>query len=482
MSLRTRIASIVALTVTVLLIGVGAAVQVVTASTLVAAVDDDLRAIATSIRRDPRGLVVLAPGRDRFGGAAGLVQIVDDQGVVPIPRRGMAGPAADVVRLPVDDEVLAVARGDAPVSIRTLDVEGVRLRMLVSPIGDRFAVQVARPLDEVEAVIGALRRRTVLLTAAGALLAALAAWFVAGRSIRPVVALTSAVERVRDGADLARRVSPVISGDDEVARLARAFDAMLERLEASRVAQDRLAADASHELRTPLTSLRTNVEVLAADAERLAPEARRQLTEDVIGQLEELTVMVDGLVSLTRVDTGSSERTEVDVALLAADVVGTARRRFPQRADDLMLDVVDVTGDGAGAVAGAGGRHAYGDARELTLAVSAMVDNAVKYAPSGPIVVRVEGSRGDGVVRITVRDHGPGVDEALLPNLFARFYRTPDARSRPGAGLGLALVDRVARAHGGEASVVLVAPHGLAVTLMLPVHEQPVHDRERRDT
>jgi two-component system, OmpR family, sensor histidine kinase MprB len=473
MSLRARIAWIVALTVTVLLVAVGAAVQVVTASTLVAAVDEDLRAIAASIERDPRGLVVLAPGRDRFGGAAGIVQVVDERGIVPLPRRGMTGAAADVVRLPVDDEVLAVARGDASASIRTLEVEGIRLRMLVAPITERFAVQVARPLDEVETVIGALRRRTVLLTMAGALLAALAAWLVAGRSIRPVAALTSAIEGVRDGADLARRVSPVTSGDDEVARLARAFDAMLERLEASRVAQDRLAADASHELRTPLTSLRTNVEVLAADAERLAPDVRRQLTEDVIGQLEELTAMVDGLVTLTRVDTGTSEHVVVDVALLAADVVAASRRRFPQRADDLILDVTDG--------GGAGGALTVGDARELTLAVGAMVDNAVKYAPEGTIVIGVERSRDDGVLRVTVRDQGPGVDAALLPDLFARFYRTPDARSLPGAGLGLALVDRVARAHGGEAHAALVAPHGLSVTLTLPAHEQAVHDRERRD-
>ena len=476
MSLRARIAWIVALTVTVLLVAVGAAVQVVTASTLVAAVDEDLRAIAASIERDPRGLVVLAPGRDRFGGAAGIVQVVDEQGIVPLPRRGMTGAVADVVRLPVDDEVLAVARGEAPASIRTLKVEGMRLRMLVAPITERFAVQVARPLDEVETVIGALRRRTVLLTMAGALLAALAAWLVAGRSIRPVAALTSAVEGVRDGSDLARRVSPVTSDDDEVARLARAFDAMLERLEASRVAQDRLAADASHELRTPLTSLRTNVEVLAADAERLAPDVRRQLTEDVIGQLEELTAMVDGLVTLTRVDTGTSERVVVDVAQLAADVVAVARRRFPQRAGDLILDVVDVTDGG-----GAGGALTVGDARELTLAVGAMVDNAVKYAPEGTIVIGVERSRDDGVLRVTVRDQGPGVDAALLPDLFARFYRTPDARSLPGAGLGLALVDRVARAHGGEAHAALVAPHGLSVTLTLPAHEQAAHDRERRD-
>jgi two-component system, OmpR family, sensor histidine kinase MprB len=470
MSLRARIAWIVATTVALLLVGVATAVQTVTAGTLVAAVDDDLRAIATGLERDPRGLLVMGgPGRDRFGGAAGIVQIVDRDGDVALLRRPLAARASeDVVRLPVDEAVLAVARGEALESIRTVEVEGVRLRMLVTPVGDRLALQVARPLDEVEDVIATVRRRTALLTATGALLAALVAWLIAGRSIRPVARLTAAVERVRDGADLGRRVSGGDGGDvpggrdDEVARLARAFDAMLARLDASRLAQDRLAADASHELRTPLTSLRTNVEVLATDAERLESDDRRRLTEDVIGQLDELTAMVDGLVTLTRVDADATAHVALDLAALSAEVVAAARRRHPQRSGDLRLEVPDV--------ASGPGIRVEGDARELTLAVSALIDNAVKYAPSGPIAITVDAAPDARrpMHRVTVTDAGPGVDPELLPHLFARFFRAPEARSQPGAGLGLALVERVARAHGGDVSASLVEPHGLAVTLALP--------------
>ena len=461
MSLRARIAWIVALTVAVLLVALGATVQVQSARALVAAVDDDLRGIARSIERDPRGFLVLsAPGRDRFGGAAGVVQLVSADGEVALDRRPRASADPDRIRLPVDETALAVARGALPEALLTIEVEDVRLRMLVVPVGDArsagFALQVARPIDEVEDVIGVLRRRTALLTLLGAGLAALAAWAVAGRSIRPVSELTDAVERVRDGRDLARRV-PVPDGDDEVARLARAFDAMLGRLEDSRVAQDRLAADASHELRTPLTSLRTNIEVLAADVERLAPADRAQLTEDVIGQLDELTAMVDGLVTLTRIDTDATARGEVDVITVAQDVVAAARRRYPERSDDLTLEVA------------AARTTVDGDVRELTLAVSALVDNAVKYAPAGPIALRVTDGGGPGTVRVTVADHGPGVDPAELPHLFERFFRAPAARSRPGAGLGLALVERVASAHGGVVDAALTAPTGLSVTIELPV-------------
>lgn len=451
MTLRARIAWIVGLTVALLLVALGVTVQVQSARTLIGAVDDDLRAIARSIERDPRGILVMsAPGRDRFGGAAGVVQIVGPEGrIAPVTLRAR-------ITLPVDDEVLAVARGEMASALLSIEVEGVRLRMLVVPLEaggrDGLALQVARPLDEVEDIIASLRRRTALLTALGALIAALVAWSIAGRSIRPVSALTAAVEGVRDGSDLSRRVA-VPENDDEVARLARAFDAMLGRLEASRSAQERLAADASHELRTPLTSLRTNLEVLARDAERLAPEDRAGLTEDVAVQLDELTAMVDGLVQLTRVDATSAHE-PVDLGAVAEDAVRTARRRHPQRADDLRI------------AARVGHAEVSGDVRELTMAIAALLDNAVKYAPSGPINVDVAGS--SGRVRLTVTDTGPGVDAALLPQLFERFFRAPEARSQPGAGIGLALVERVVRAHAGDVRVGNVAPHGLQVSIELP--------------
>jgi two-component system sensor histidine kinase MprB len=234
------------------------------------------------------------------------------------------------------------------------------------------------------------------------------------------------------------------------------------------MAQEQLAADASHELRTPLTSLRTNVEVLARDAERLEPDDRARLTEDVIGQLEELTAMVDGLVSLTRVDTGPQAHGPVDLTAVLRGVVDAARRRHPQRAEDLRLEIE-------------GHCDVLGDVRELTLAVTAMVENAVKYAEDGPIVVGLSvGSASAEPVRITVRDAGPGVSPEHLPQLFARFYRAPEARSKPGAGLGLALVERVARAHGGTASAQPIVPHGLEVALEFPATITERADRSAR--
>jgi two-component system sensor histidine kinase MprB len=461
-SLRARIAVLVAVTVAAILIVVGAGLQAITSATLIGAVDEDLRAIAANLERDPRGALVHAgPGRDRLGGAIGIVQLVGEQGPVRLPpgRAGMLSPE-QTVDLPVGEEVLAIVRGEAGASLRTVELDDVRFRILAAPIAERFAVQVARPLDEVDAVVAALRVRTALISLAGALLAAILAWFVAGHSIRPVRELTEAVESVRDGQDLSRRAVARAGGDrnDEVARLASAFAAMLARLDASRIAQDQLAADASHELRTPLTSLRVNVEVLARDAERLAPADRARLTDDVIIQLEELTGMVDGLVELARVDTGQVAWTSVDLEGLLHEVVDAAVRRYPHRAADLSL-----------VLPGAGATGVQGDRSELLRAVTAMVENAVKYAEAGPISIGLSPSTDvPDRLRVWVRDAGPGVDAEDLSRLFDRFYRAPEARGRAGAGLGLALVERVVRAHGGTVRAENVTPHGLEVSLELP--------------
>lgn len=455
MTLRGRVALVVALVVAgaVLLVGVG--VQALVVRSLLGAVDRDLRAVAADVERDPRGaLALVAPRRDRFGGPAGIVQVVDAEG------RGVRLPGRDEdVRLPVPPRVRAVAAGEAPAFLRTAEVEGRVLRILTVPVADGLAAQVARPLDEASDVIDELRRRIALVSLLAAAFAALVARRVAGRSVRPVTDLTARVESVRGAGDLGTRLE--VRGDDEVGRLAAAFNGMLARLEAARDAQERLTADASHELRTPLTSLRTNLEVLALAEEgraALPSDERARLLADVRGQVAELAAMVDGLVAIARDGGPGGTRGPVDVAALVGDAVATARRRHPQRAGDLRLDVD----------AAVGRVRVVGEPSRLRSAVTNLVDNAVKYAPSGPIRVSVAVAPGIGGVRVAVRDHGPGVDPADLPHLFERFFRAAAARSAPGAGLGLALVDQVARDHGGRAEARLPADGGLEVALLLP--------------
>jgi two-component system sensor histidine kinase MprB len=239
-----------------------------------------------------------------------------------------------------------------------------------------------------------------------------------------------------------------VSGNDEIGRLAVRFDEMLEALEQSRLAQRRLVADASHELRTPLTSLRTNIEVLTRDG-RLAETERRRLLDDVVAQLDELTALVADVVELGRTDERAEELGDVRLDLVVADALERVRRRAPATPFVAELEPSVVVGV----------------APRIDRAVTNLLDNAVTWSPPGG---RVEVSVAAG--RVTVRDHGPGIDEGDLPHVFDRFYRAANSRGLPGSGLGLAIVRQVADAHGGRAWAELPEGGGTRMVLeLLPV-------------
>jgi two-component system sensor histidine kinase MprB len=288
-------------------------------------------------------------------------------------------------------------------------------------------IQTALPLTQVDRTLGKLRWALSLLTLAGIALAVVLSRLATRTAVRPVAQLTATAEHVASTRDLSQRI--VAQGDDELSRLARAFNTMLEALQRSQFAQRRLVADASHELRTPLTSLRTNMEVLARGG---PPEEadRDRLRNDVVVQIEELTELVGDLVELARDDEPHPAPAE-DVRFdeLVAGAIERARRHAPRARFEAELEPTLV----------------HGVPARLDRAVANLLDNAAKWSPPGAAVeVRVR----DG--ELTVRDHGPGIPEQERALVFERFYRTTDARGRPGSGLGLAIVRQVAEGHGGS--------------------------------
>jgi two-component system sensor histidine kinase MprB len=272
---------------------------------------------------------------------------------------------------------------------------------------------------------------------------------VARTALRPVRQLTAAAEHVARTRDLSRRIES--EGSDELSSLGASFNTMLEALDDSQRAQRQLVADASHELRTPLTSLRTNVEVLA-DADALSSEDRRRLLRDVVAQLDELTVLVTDLVDLARGDESAAISEDVRLDLLVAEAVERARRHAGDRHFLTDLEPCLIR-----AVPG-----------KLDRAVGNLLDNAAKWsAPGGEIEVRVHAGE------VTVRDHGPGIEDEDLPFVFDRFYRARSARGLPGSGLGLAIVRRVAESHGGEVWAERPAGGGARFRLRIPVITEP---------
>ncbi len=278
------------------------------------------------------------------------------------------------------------------------------------------------------------------------LAALLAGWLVARNGLRPLRRLTSRVEHIAMTEDL----RPLrVEGDDEVARLATAFNQMLLALGASRDRQRRLVADASHELRTPLTSLRTNLDLLrqAEGNTALPADARLELLDDVRGQIEELSALVGDLVELARDEPTTRVVAEVDLA----DVVERAVTRVRRRAQDVSFDVdLDPW-------------RVVGDSNGLERAVTNLLDNAAKWSPpEGTVFVRLT----DGV--LTVDDQGTGVAEADRPHVFERFYRAEESRAMPGSGLGLAIVRQVIDRHGGQLQVTEAPSGGARFALWLP--------------
>jgi two-component system sensor histidine kinase MprB len=383
-----------------------------------------------------KGLQIGVPD-EPFGGPGGFAQVVNSKGNVLTPT------SAGGARLPVTARTIAAARGKEGPFFDDTNVDGVHVAVYTRPVGHGRAVQAARSLTDVD---GTLSRLTLILVAVcvgGVGLATGLGLLVGRTALRPVARLTAAAEHVARTRDLSRRIEA--GGRDELARLARSFNTMLEALERSLAAQRQLVADASHELRTPLTSLRTNVEVLA-DGARLDPAERRQLLGDVVAQLEELTALVGDLVELAREEERPAVPEEVRFDLLVESAVVRARRHWPRLDFRVELEPCLVRADPG----------------RLDRAVANLLANAAQWSPAEG---EVEVGLADGELR--VRDHGPGFAAADLEHVFDRFYRSPGARGRPGSGLGLAIVRQVAETHGGSVEAAN-APGGGAVVRLVP--------------
>ncbi|MFY9807821.1 MAG: HAMP domain-containing sensor histidine kinase [Pseudonocardiaceae bacterium] len=364
---------------------------------------------------------------------------------------GRTGNGAVFGDLELGPDELAVARGEQPQSLRTDKARD--LRVAAVPAGTGAALVVARGLDTTRTTLSRLGLVFTLVGGAGVLLAAAAGTAVAQGGLRPVQRLTEATERIARTGDL----QPIaVSGDDELARLTGSFNSMLGALAESQERQRRLVADAGHELRTPLTSLRTNLELLAASDRPNAPSLseldRKEISNDVRAQVEELSTLVGDIVELAREDAPQVVHEPVELA----DVVERALARAGRRAPGVHFEVDLVPWS------------LLGDANALERAVLNLLDNAVKWSPPAATVMVRLAPTGRGTGAVDIADAGPGVADADLPYIFERFYRSSDARTLPGSGLGLAIVAQVAARHEGTVRARRSLAGGMLMTLELP--------------
>jgi signal transduction histidine kinase len=377
-----------------------------------------------------------------------------DQGEIePRDAASLADPELDLVvqiwsadgRTVYSSRVPGALPSRAVPGFADVEVQGTAWRTFSVTTRSRV-IQVAQPraVRERQAAAAALRSVVPLLLLAPLL--ALAVVAVVNVSLRPMRRVAR-VAGERDAAAL--QPLPLDGLPDEAAPLVRAINGLLQRLAASLDAQRAFVADAAHELRSPLTALKLQLDVL-----RRAPDdaARRVAVEALAAGVERASRLVEQLLTLARSEPGAAAQHEdVDLVALARGVLADAATAASARDTRLELDAADA------AVV------VRGDRAALAVLLRNLVDNAVRYAPSGArVAVRV--AQEAGAPRLDVDDSGPGMDEADRARAFDRFWRR-DSSDATGSGLGLSIVRSVAERHGAQVSLGRSPLGGLRATV-----------------
>ena len=369
MSYRRRLMLLAALAVALAVALASGATYVSVRAQLRDSVDDGLRSLSDRVATAPeprdsptrrqidpeqerREFLLLLPSSP-LGEQAGYAQVVSSAGNIQPPPDQPA-------LLGAGPRVVAVAQGVAQPFFYDSELGGTDVRVYVSRFAEGQALQAARSLENVNSTLRRLSVVLALVSLAGIVVAALLGGAVGRSAMRPVRRLMRGTRYVAATQDLSRRVEAI--GDDELAGLARSYNAMLEALAESRRAQRQLVADASHELRTPLATVQANVELLSRAGD-LSPEERAQLREDLLSQLRELTHLIGDLVELARERPPESDLEELDLADLVAGCVERARLRGARVESSLRPCSV------------------RGDRARLERAVTNLLDNARKWSP-----------------------------------------------------------------------------------------------------
>lgn len=400
--------------------------------------EDAARSTATELA-SRQTLLAIYDGRGRLLAEAGR----EDDIAIVLPA---------VESIPADDDRL-----ETIVEADDLDDRHrLALRRITVPGFDvNYIIVAGTSLEPTDEELESLRGILAYLVPMALIVAGIGGWFLAGRSLSPVVAMADRARQI--GIENLSERLPVANPRDELGKLAETFNGLLARLEASLIQQRQFMADASHELRTPVTTARTASSVALQQPRR--DEAEYRETLDIIEQeMARLSRIVDDMFTLARADAGSYpvRHTPMYLDEVCDEVV---------RASRVVASTRHVT------IAANIARPApfTGDEDLIRRLIINVVDNAVRYAPSHS-VVRIALDCGGNGYAISVSDDGPGIPAEVQPRIFERFYRVDAARTHVdgGAGLGLALARWIARVHGGDVALATSSSMGSTFVITLP--------------
>lgn len=474
-SIRFRLTAWYAALLLLLILLLGAGLFLRLESELRHDIDDRLLATAEEMKGQfevgftREGPVVVVPPPGSFTFPSQLVEVVDADGQAQFQSENLGdrqlpgdGHHGDGER--PDGEGSGAAGIPSDPTWQTVEVDGVKVRMLVYPLelqGETIgAIKVGQPLIQLDQTLHRVRRGMIVAALLGVLLAAIGGWFIAGRALRPVKRVTDAAGAIAASTGvtlpLSERIAVPPTGD-EIAGLATTFNRMLDRVEQAFTAQRRFVADASHELRTPLAAMRGNLDLMERQARDLIatdPEVA-QTVADLERENDRMSRLVADLLALAQADApgGLSLRREL---MALPDSIDEAVRTVTSSHPGVVID--RIIGPACPVLA---------DPHRIAQVLVILLDNAARYSPDDVTV----GLAGQGEwVTVSVTDRGPGIAPEDLARVFEPFWRSDRARDRAagGAGLGLAIARAIAHAHGGELSATSVPGEGATFTLALP--------------
>lgn len=437
--------------------------------------DQDLRsqaALASASVTFGEGVAILA-SEEEFSDDA-VLKVVTLNGELAYEYRG--GGLHDIPVKYVD--VSRAATGKA--TYRTVSMDDQTLRAITVPVQDQRGVIVGALLmgmstARIEDSLSLLKQALLVIGPIAIVLAAGTGYMLAGRALRPVADITKLAGQI-SGNDLHSRLNLDLP-NDELGRLASTFDSMLGRIDESFQRQRQFTGDAAHELRTPLSLMRSQIDIALTQAD--SPAELREALQALDGDVGHMTALVGALLSLARADEGafSPNREPVDLAELARDVCDQYE---PILAGNDLTLTCELTP-----------APVQADAGMIIQVLVNLVDNAVTSTPAGGTVTIKTGvssrqfpvsserdsfallETGNGnlvTALVEVTDTGIGIPSEHLPRIFDRFYRVDSgrARARGGIGLGLAISQAIAQAHGGTLTVASEPGRGSTFTLTLP--------------
>jgi heavy metal sensor kinase len=449
---RLRLALAFAAVMAVVLVGVGAFLYVRLAHELDRSIDQNLRSRAS----DLAGVVQADEGVLGESGTARLLEADESfaQVVAPDGRVLDATGPAVATSLLSPSEVARAARSTIVLERRTTPAGDEPVRLLATPVeargGPVIVVVGASTGDRAEA-LDSLRRLLFIGGPIALVLASVAGYALTAAALRPVDAMRRRADTITSAGDAQRL--PVSPAHDELSDLARTLNAMLDRIDAAAERERRFVADASHELRRPVTSLKAELEVALRRA-RSRDELQAALLS-AVADADMLAHLADDLLLLASARDGGLALRRAPVAV--GDLLEGVARRFALRARAAERPIL---------LADAAPETISADRLRLEQALDNLVDNALRH---GGGAVTLSARRRGAVLDLTVADEGSGLPDAFLQHAFERFRRADDARTGEGAGLGLAIVEAVAEAHGGAASIRNVDGGGALATISLPL-------------